>query len=505
MPNKIINVKARTSKVDVNKIKTDLLVVGVFSDSNSRGKAVEGVDKALGGWIKKVIKTGDFKAEAGETTLLYGDGKIGAVRVLLTGLGKKKKADLDVLRKAVKSAASKALEIKAKNVCIAAGVELADKFDRDDIDKATVESAFLGAYKYDELITFDKDNKRPGSVEFIIAGGKASAVSAGSKIGKAQQWARTLANRPANLLYPGSLASEARKMAKSISNLSCSVMSEKQLKDKKFGGMIAIGQGSKNPPRLIHLKYSPGNVKAKTPVLGLVGKAITFDSGGISIKPSSGMHEMKMDMGGGAAMLGTIRAVAELKLPIKVHGIICSAENMPGSSSIRPGDVVTTYSKKTVEIQNTDAEGRMVMSDGIHFAKEHKCDIIIDAATLTGACVVALGKYYAGVMSNDDELSEQICEAGKVSGEKFWPLPCGDEYLEEMKSEVADLKNIGSRWGGACTAGAFLRQFAGEDVKWAHLDIAGPGMYDPSTKSGFGSQGFGVRALTEFVKNLTKK
>jgi leucyl aminopeptidase len=284
------------------------------------------------------------------------------------------------------------------------------------------------------------------------------------------------------------------------------VLDEKQLKTKKMGGILAVGSGSKTPPRLVVLKYSPTGGKAKKfPTIALVGKAITFDSGGISIKPSADMDQMKLDKSGGIAVLCTMKAAAELKLPINIYGLIPSAENMPSGTSYRPGDIVTTFSGKTVEILNTDAEGRMILCDAISYAVKQKCDIIVDIATLTGACVVALGKFMAGLMSNDENLIKQMQEASEESGEKVWPMPSGEEYAKEMKSKIADLKNTGGRWGAACTAAAFLRQFV-DDKKWAHLDIAGMDFFEKTTEfSAEGSSGYGVWLLTTYLMNLAEK
>jgi leucyl aminopeptidase len=292
-------------------------------------------------------------------------------------------------------------------------------------------------------------------------------------------------------------------MARGLKGLSCTVFDEKQLKARKMGGILAVGAGSRSAPRLIILKYTPAQAPAKKlPKVALVGKAVTFDSGGISIKPSANMDQMKFDKSGGIAVLATMKAVAELKLPISVWGLIPSAENLPSASSYRPGDIVTTYSGKTVEILNTDAEGRMILSDALAYAVKQKRDTVIDVATLTGACMVALGSYNAGLMSNDDALTEQLKQAAEASGEPIWHLPSGDEYADEMRSKVADLKNTGSRWGGACTAAAFLRQFVGE-ATWAHLDIAGMDNFQKETEyAAPGSTGFGVRLLTTYLMNL---
>jgi leucyl aminopeptidase len=307
-------------------------------------------------------------------------------------------------------------------------------------------------------------------------------------------------------MNPPALAAAAKKVARETVGLSCTVFDEKQLKQKKMGGILAVGLGSVNKPRLIVLKYTPtGKTRAKATTIGLVGKAVTFDSGGISIKPAAGMQDMKMDMSGGAAVLGALKAAAELKLGLNVYGIIPSAENLPSGTSYRPGDIVTTYSGKTVEVQNTDAEGRMILCDALHYAVEQKCDVIADIATLTGACVVALGKHKAGIMGNDATVIKQLQAAAEASGEKVWHMPSGEEYLEEMKSKIADLKNIGSRWGGACTAAAFLGQFV-SDVKWAHVDMAPTeAMLQGDKKPGaVGSTGFGVRLLTTYLMNIGK-
>ena len=328
-------------------------------------------------------------------------------------------------------------------------------------------------------------------------------LATGAIIGGAQSYARTLANRPGNVVYPEKIAAAAKEIARRSKRLSCTVFNKKQLTEKGMGGVLAVGSGSQHEPRFIILKYSPSSKAAsKLPVIALVGKAITFDSGGISIKPAANMDEMKLDKTGGISVLGTMKALAELELPVRVYGIIPSAENLPSGSSYRPGDIIDTFSGKTVEVQNTDAEGRMILCDALAYAVRQKCDVIIDVATLTGACMVALGKYMAGLMGNDDQLIKQLQKASEESGEKVWPMPSGDEYAEEMKSKIADLKNIGSRWGGACTAAAFLRQFIG-DTKWAHLDIAGVDLIQNASEfSAVGSSGFGVRLLTTYLINL---
>jgi leucyl aminopeptidase len=307
------------------------------------------------------------------------------------------------------------------------------------------------------------------------------------------------------VINPPALAGEAKKIARRIGGLTCTVFDKGQLVRKKMGGILAVGAGSKSEPRLLVLKYNGAGKTKNKPAVALVGKAITFDSGGISIKPAQNMEAMKLDKSGGIAVLATLVAAAKLKLPINLYGLIPAAENLPSGTSYRPGDIVTTYSGKTVEVQNTDAEGRMILCDALHYAVEQKCETIVDIATLTGSCVVALGQYKAGLFGNDENLIEQLRKASEQSGENIWYMPSGDEYAKEMKSKIADLKNVGSKWGGACTAAAFLKQFIGK-AKWAHLDIAGVDIFEDATAySAEGASGFGVRLLITFLLNLAKK
>ncbi|MHC4071764.1 MAG: leucyl aminopeptidase [Planctomycetota bacterium] len=506
----IIDVKLRTRTVDVGKCKTDMLVVGLFSDAKRLDKLNKALDRKLDGAIGNLTKLGDFKAKDGASSVIYGNDKIGARRVMLVGLGEKKKATLDTVRKAAAGAAKKSVEMKVKTVSLALHTALGGRLDLPAIGRACAEGACFGSYRYDEFVT-ESDNGRLGSLKVELIDSEPAktkklkeGLSSGAVIGQAQSYARTIANRPANVIYPASLAATAKKLARGLKTLSCTVLDEKQLTAKGMGGILAVGSGSQHKPRFIVLKHTPvGKSGSAGPKIALVGKAVTFDSGGISLKPATNMDEMKLDKTGGIVVLATMKAVAELGLPIGVYGLIPSAENMPGGASYRPGDIITTFSSKTVEVQNTDAEGRMILCDALDYAVKQKCETIIDVATLTGACLVALGRYMAGLMGNDDKLIKQLQEASEQSGEKIWHMPSGDEYAKEMKSKIADLKNIGSKWGGACTAAAFLRQFVG-DAKWAHLDIAGMDMFQKATEfSAEGSTGFGVRLLTTYLMNLS--
>ncbi|MGA2677737.1 MAG: leucyl aminopeptidase [Sedimentisphaerales bacterium] len=506
---RIIEVELKTRPAALAECKTQMLAIGHFSDGKKPLPEIIELCKKLGGAIEQVVKLGDFKGKTGTSALIYGNNRIGAQRVLIVGLGEQKKATIDTIRQAAALAANKAVSMKAKSLALAIHKPFGAIFDPGLLAQAMAEGIYYGSFRYDEYITSDEDGRTDSLVVEVIDDNAAKmkrleeGLLKGAIIGKAQSYARALANRPGNVINPPSLAAEAKKLAKNTKGLSCKVLDEKQLAKLGMGGILAVGSGSKTPPRLIIVKYAPKGKANKLPTVALVGKAITFDSGGISIKPAQNMEQMKLDKTGGIAVLAAAKAAAELKLPVNLMAIVPSAENMPSGTSYRPGDIVTTYSGKTVEIQNTDAEGRMILCDALHYAVKQNCDVIIDVATLTGACVVALGTFMAGLMGNDEQLNKNLEEAAKNSGEKVWQLPCGDEYADEMKSKIADLKNSGGRWGGACTAAAFLRQFVG-DKKWAHLDIAGVDCLEkPTASAAEGASAFGVRLLTTYLMNLT--
>lgn len=508
----IIEVELKTAVSKLAECKTQMLVIGHFSDSKKPIPEVFELCKKLGGAIEQIVKLGDFKGKEGTNSVIYGNAGvpgIGAERVLMVGLGEQKKATIDTVRKAAALAANKAVGMKLKSMAIAIHKAFGAKFDLGLMAQAIAEGVYYGSYRYDEYITSDENGRAETlGVEIIDSeSAKVKRLDAGLAkgiiTGKAQTYARTMANRPGNVINPPALAEAAKSLAEQTPGLSCEVYDEKQLAKAGMGGILAVGSGSKTPPRFIIVKYTPKSGAAKKlPTVALVGKAITFDSGGISIKPAQNMEQMKFDKTGGIVVLATAKAAAELELPVNLYALVPSAENMPSGTSYRPGDIVTTFSGKTVEIENTDAEGRMILCDAIYYAVKENCDIIVDIATLTGACMVALGKHKAGLMGSDNKLIKQLQQASESSGESVWELPCGDEYAEEMKSKIADLKNSGGRWGGACTAAAFLRQFAG-DKKWAHLDIAGMDCIEKATSSvNEGASAFGVRLLTTFLMNL---
>jgi len=507
MAKQIIKIDVKAAKADIAKLKADVAAVGIFSDVR-KNAFIDGLDARLGGAITRLKKIGDFKGAAGSNAFLYTHGKIAAERLLLIGLGEKQKAALDTFRQAASKAAFEAVNVKAKSLAVFLHNENA-KIALEKLGQVIAEGIHFGGYRYDEFVT-QQQNGRSNFLSAVVVDENMANVAklnkgikVGQIIGRAQNFARTLANRPANILYPAQFAAEARKVAASVPRLGCTILDEKKLARKKMGGILAVGQGSIHKPRMIILKYTPSGRKInKDAPLALVGKAITFDSGGISLKPAQDMHEMKMDMTGGAAVLMTMEVIARLKLPLEVYGIICAAENKPGGASFLPGDIITTFSGKTVEVLNTDAEGRLVLCDGLQQAKLLKCKTVIDLATLTGACIVALGTHKAGLFSNNEKLAQKLKTAAKDSGEPLWQLPYEPQYAEEIKGKIADLKNIGSKWGGACTGAAFLGEFT-SGLVWAHLDIA-PKMTasEPMKKyAQDGSIGFGVRLLSCFLMN----
>ena len=505
-----INLTCRRSEASNDKV--DLYVVGIYAKSARQNIHATTWDKRLNQQITRLLALGDFAGEALSHKLIYTHGNIPARRILLIGLGDKAKMSLNVIRNAAAIAANETVSLNLKTVAMTLHSGLPGKLNTIEVGRVIAEGVYYGSYRYDEYIT-KTDYKRPNLLRISLPEPDATAYrllkkgcSLGSTLGRANAFARNIATKPGNVIFPQALADIAKGIAKQTRGLSCTVFDHKQLQACGMGGILSVGSGSSHPPRLIILKYIPSKTRAKQrPVIALVGKAVTFDSGGISIKPAANMDQMKFDKSGGVAVLATLQAIAELGIDLNVIGIIPSAENLLSGSSYRPGDIVTTYSGKTVEILNTDAEGRMILSDGIAYAVEKKCDIIIDIATLTGACMVALGHHKAGLMGNDDKLIAQLKTAADLSGENVWHLPSGEEYANEMKSKIADLKNTGSRWGGACTAAAFLHQFAG-GARWAHLDIAGMDVLtNPGDPIGSVSTGFGVRLLSLFLYRLANE
>lgn len=421
--------------------------------------------------LSALYASGEITGKLLEFTLLHGLEGFNARRVLIAGTGKPDKFDSAALRR-VAGAAVRFLKPKGITaIAFAVG-------DDPDRVSAAAEAAILGGWEPDYLKT-DKDGKEKplASISIVTTAGGAEPEAALEKsriIAEAANLARDISVEPPNLLTPLALADRARRVAQS-SGLSCDVLDRDRMRQLGMGALLGVAQGSANPPALIVLQYKPA--KPSQAHLGLVGKGVTFDTGGISIKPSEGMDQMKYDMAGGAAVIGAMQAIARLKPAIAVTGLVPAVENMPGSRAQRPGDIVTSLSGKTIEILNTDAEGRLILADAIAYAKQLGCTHLIDAATLTGAIVVALGHASSGVFANNDALLDQWMTAARQAGEKMWRMPLDDDYRELLKTVYADIQNIGGRWGGACSAAMFLKEFAG-DTPWVHVDVAGTAWLD---------------------------
>ncbi len=490
------------------EIETELLAVFAADTQTAKGPDAKPspvlltADKAVKAAAADVLASGEYKAGANETLLLHAPAGLAAKRLLIVGLGKQAKATTHSVRNAAGTAVRFTKPRGIRELTVA--LPESDLLPVGQVARAAVEGAFVGDFDPD---TYRTDRKDQSVQSFTVAAAVAAdqaaikaAFAEGVIIGESQNFARALVNEPGNKLTPTVLGQRAALMAQEV-GLGWEVHSTEKLHELKMGAFWSVSQGSEEPPALIVLRYEPKGV-TDGPVLGLVGKGITFDTGGISIKPADNMEKMKYDMAGGAAMIGAMRAIALLKPRVRVIGIVCAAENMPDGKAQKPGDVQTAMSGKTIEIINTDAEGRLVLADGLSYAKQLGATHLIDAATLTGACVVALGMINAGAFSNDDATYEKFNAALATSGEKFWRLPVSDEYAEMIKSEIGDIKNTGGRWGGAITAAEFLRVFA-EDTPWIHLDIAGMAWVEDSKPYiAKGPSGVAVRSILEWVRSF---
>jgi leucyl aminopeptidase len=463
------------------------------------------LDRQLGGSLAEVIATGDFCGKRSETLLLYGRKKGGPERILLIGLGAEEDVETGVLREAGMIAAAEAGRREASALAMA--LPAGRKLQSADALQAAAEGLVLGTYRYEH---YKSEKKKKALRRATLLLDRATprdaraSIAAGVAIAESQNLARDLSNQPPCDLHPVAFAREARRVAREV-GLRCRILEPAALRKLKMGAMLAVAQGSDNPPRLIVLEHNaPARGKgSRRPTLCLVGKGVTFDSGGLSLKPSTSMVTMKHDMSGGAAVLGALRACAKLKLPLHVVGIIGAVENMPSAHAYRPDDVLTSASGQTIEIGNTDAEGRLVLADALHYARtQWKPAAMVDVATLTGAIVIALGSHCAGVMANNDKLAGAIHEAGEACGERFWQLPLWDVHRKHMKSHIADVRQVGGREASSITAAAFLSHFVG-DTPWAHLDIAGTANTDSaSAGQPKGATGFGVRALVRLAQDF---
>jgi leucyl aminopeptidase len=471
------------SQVEPLEVDTGLLVVGLFED----GSLPEGLLEAPGAAGAR----GGFK----KLSELHPQG---APRALVVGLGKREELDAERARVAAALAAKRAAALEVASLAWL----LPETEVGDTIAQGLVTGTILGAYRFDRFLSRDPDDPPPPALEsltLLAPAGVAEAAETARVCAEAQNRARDLQSLPANVATPSFLAARAEEIAAAHESLSVEVLGPDEIAAKEMGGLVAVSQGGPEEPRLIVLRYTgDGN----GPTLGLVGKGVTFDTGGISIKPSAGMHEMKMDMSGAAAVLEAVAAIAELALPVDLVAVVPSTENMPSGTAIKPGDVITQYNGKTVEVNNTDAEGRLILADALAYAIELGAERLVDLATLTGAVLVALGSTYAAVVSNDDDLAAGVEKAGEETGELVWRMPLHAEYKEIMKGTVADLSNLGSkRVAGTITAASFLEEFVGE-TPWAHIDIAGTAWDVGREYTGKDASGYGVRLLVALAGAL---
>lgn len=492
----------------LTKQATEILVLGHYEGEGLLPEAAS-IDKAIGGKIQEVLASEEFTGKFLQTLLLRTDRKIASPRLLLLGLGKRAEATLDRIRQATGRAATQVREMGFNQFATQIHGKGLPRTSVQDLAQAMVEGALLGLYQFQvyktdrqslpkevrECALVESDDKKIVEIQMGALRGKL--------IAEAVNYVRDLCNTPSNVVTPSRLAEEAKKIASDY-HLRVEVLERSDMERLGMGALLGVAKGTVEPPKFIVLEYE-GAKKRGRPV-ALIGKSVTFDSGGISLKPAENMEQMKYDMSGGATVLGTMRVAAQLKLPLNIIGVLPATDNMPSGTAMHPGDVVTTLSGKTVEVINTDAEGRLCLADALAYAKRYEPAAMIDLATLTGACVVALGHHAMALFGSDPKLTAQIRKASDETGERVWGMPLWEEYYDQIKSEIADLKNTGGRPGGSITAALFLKQFVGE-TPWVHLDIAGtswngerPRPYIPK-----GSTGTGLRLLIQYLTNLAKQ
>jgi leucyl aminopeptidase len=494
--------------------ETEALAIFAVDASTNKAKDAKPEIRLLGAAgealraAETVLTSGEFKAEPNETLLLHKPAGMKAKRLLLVGLGKLAKLTPHEVRKGAGTAVRFAKPKGLREIAIA--LPVAEGMEPKLAARAVAEGAILGDFDSDTYRS-DRKDRSVQTVQILVSAADRAAAEVGLREGtilaESQNFTRSLVNEPGNRLTPTILGQRAAEMCREC-GIPCEVYGVDKLRELQMGAFLSVTQGSDEPPALIVMTYEPKGAPAG-PVLGLVGKGITFDTGGISIKPADSMEKMKYDMAGGAAMIGAMRAIAQLQLPVKVIGIVCAAENMPSGKAQKPGDVQIAMPApgkpgKAIEIINTDAEGRLVLADGVTYAKQLGATHLIDAATLTGAVGVALGLINAGAFSNDEETYQRFADGLKFSGERFWRLPVEDDYRELIKSSIADIKNTGGRYGGAITAAMFIKEFV-EDTPWIHLDIAGVAWIDdakPWTASG--PTGAAVRSIVEWVRSYAQ-
>jgi len=488
----------------IQGVSSDLIVVNLFQGVEQPVGATGVVDSALGGAIRDLIAAGDFKGKAEELVLLYSRGAIPAKRVLVVGLGAQEEFSVDVVRRVAAVAARKARELGVTRYhSIVHGAGTAG-LDPAEAAQAVVEGSLLGSYRFDVHKTRQENQEPELEALTLVQLDEASlpAIQAGARVGQvvadSVSLAKDLINQPGNYCTPTLLAEVAEQVA-AKAGLAFQVLGEREMAELGMGALLGVAQGSSEPAQFIILEHNAD--RADLPTYVVVGKGITFDSGGISLKPSDGMEHMKEDMAGAAAILGVLHAVGMLDLPLHVVGLAPATENLPGGRAFKPGDVLSSMSGTTIEVISTDAEGRLILADALNYAARYQPKAVVDVATLTGGCVVALGHVAAGLMGNNSDLLQALKEASNQTGEKVWELPFFKEYEEQIESDIADVKNSGGRAASAITAGLFLRKFAG-DYPWAHLDIAG--MMAAEKTRGYatkGATGFATRLLIRWLRD----
>jgi leucyl aminopeptidase len=488
----------------VEAISCAVLATYAFEEAGAAGSPTERIPAATRALLEELRASGELTGKSFECTLIHHPAGLAVQKLLIVGAGKKEKFDDAQLRRIAGTAVRHA---RSRGVRELAWLLESPKAPPGSV-QAAVEGAVVAEYDSDRYRT-ERNGDRHVDRFFLSSGGAKlsdashAALQRGRIIGEAQNFTRDLVNEPSNNLTPALLADRAREMAGRF-GLEFEVLDENKIRELKMGALWAVGQGSEAPPRMIVVRYQPADAP-EAPVIGLVGKGITFDTGGISIKPSEAMHEMKTDMAGGATMLGVMQVIAQLKPRVRVIAIVPAAENMPSGKAYRPGDVITSMSGKTIEILNTDAEGRLALADGLTYAKQLGCTVLIDAATLTGAVMVALGNITTGVFGWNQEWVDKVLKSATAAGEKMWQLPVDDEYRELYKSMIADMANTGGRYGGAITAAMFVGEFAGT-TPWVHLDIAGTRWSnDEKPYRAKGPTGAVVPTLVQLLSDVAQK
>jgi len=507
--------KVNVKKGKIDQIKDQAIILSHFEDEKKLTGPIKAIDGQVSGMIGHLLKNKDFAGELNQTAIIYSQGRLPTPRIILVGLGKRKEFDvpgqpaecLEKFRQAFGSACRRVKELGIKSFSTIVFPTDLKEIDLGKASQAMVEGIFLSAYQMDQYKTIKKDRSLEGFTIVEEDPEKIEAIKKGAEVGEifaqATNLARNLANQPGNILTPTRLSLDAEKLARE-NNLRCKVLSLPEIEELKMNSFLAVASGSKESPKLIILEYGPTGhlVKdKKIDTLALVGKGITFDAGGLSLKTTELMLEMKGDMTGGAVVMAAIAGVAKLKLPLNLIGIIPAAENLPSGSALKIGDIITSHSGKTVEILNTDAEGRLILADALSYAKTFKPGAIVDIATLTSAIKIALGTVCAGVFGNHERLKNQMIQSGQETGERVWEFPLWDDYQELIRSDLADIKNVGGKPGAAIIAARFLQNFVG-DYPWVHVDIAGVDFsekekpYVPK-----GATGFGARLLLQFLRD----